>query len=80
MKDGLDICLLVVGIVGQFQVGVDGKPSSTSPVKTNFSTTREEKIVVEEKRHTRRERKNGFFFLGKYNVLVDSKEKFTEQN
>lgn len=70
MKGGLDMCLLNMGIVVQFQVGVDRKPS-TSPVKTNFSTTREEKIGMEEKRHTQRERKNGVLCPGKYDVLVD---------
>lgn len=53
----MDICLLFMGIVVQFQVGVDGKPSSTSPLKINFSSTRGEEIGMEEMRHTLREEK-----------------------
>lgn len=81
MKDGLDICLLIMGVVVLFQVEMYGKPSSTSPVKTNFSTARGEKIGMEEKRQTWREEKGKIiFFPGKYDVLVEFKEKFTEQN
>lgn len=49
VKDRLDICLLIVGIVVQFQIEVDGNPSSTCPVKINFSATEGEKIGMEEK-------------------------------
>lgn len=63
VKDGLDICLLIVRIVVQFQVEMDGNPSSTSPVKINFSATEGEKIDMEEKWHTWREEKGNMFFF-----------------
>ena len=52
MKDGLDICFFIMGIVVQLQVEVGGNPLSTSPVKEKSSSRRGEKIDMEEKRHT----------------------------